>query len=87
VALQVWPHNERAIALYRKFGFQVEGRLVRHYRRRNGELWDAIPMALVLDTTSPGSPFADVTDGLLSLGARDAALGARAPGRGVRRRR
>jgi RimJ/RimL family protein N-acetyltransferase len=61
VALTVWPHNERGIALYRKFGFNVEGRLVRHYRRRSGELWDAIPMGLVLDTASPASPFDDST--------------------------
>lgn len=56
VDLQVWPHNDAAIALYRKFGFSEEGRLVRHYRRQNGELWDAIVMGLVLDTESPGSP-------------------------------
>jgi ribosomal protein S18 acetylase RimI-like enzyme len=56
VTLSVWPHNQGALALYRKYGFSKEGRLVRHYRRRNGELWDAIPMGLILDTTSPGSP-------------------------------
>lgn len=56
VALQVWPHNERAIALYRSRGFVVEGRLRRHYRRRNGEIWDAVQMGLVLDESSPGSP-------------------------------
>lgn len=55
VALEVWPHNQRARALYEKYGFQEEGRLVRHYRRRNGELWDVIVMGLVLDETSPGS--------------------------------
>jgi len=27
----------------------------RHYRRRSGELWDAVIMGLVLDETSPGS--------------------------------
>jgi ribosomal protein S18 acetylase RimI-like enzyme len=48
IALQVWPHNEGAIALYRKYGFEHEGRLRRHYRRRNGELWDAVVMGLVL---------------------------------------
>jgi RimJ/RimL family protein N-acetyltransferase len=48
VALQVWPHNAAAIALYEKFGFQREGLLRRHYRRRNGELWDAIVMGLLL---------------------------------------
>lgn len=57
VALQVWPHNTSAISLYKKFGFEEEGRLRRHYRRRNGELWDAIVMGLVLDSDSPGSPY------------------------------
>jgi RimJ/RimL family protein N-acetyltransferase len=55
VALQVWPHNVPARGLYEKFGFEEEGRLVRHYRRQNGELWDAIVMGLVLDETSPSS--------------------------------
>jgi RimJ/RimL family protein N-acetyltransferase len=49
IALQHWPHNERAHALYRTFGFVEEGRLVRHYRRNNGELWDAVIMGLELD--------------------------------------
>jgi RimJ/RimL family protein N-acetyltransferase len=49
VALQVWPHNQAAVALYEKFGFQREGLLRRHYRRRNGELWDAVVMGLLLD--------------------------------------
>jgi RimJ/RimL family protein N-acetyltransferase len=48
IALQVWPDNDAAIGLYRKFGFEEEGRLRRHYRRRNGELWDAIAMGLQL---------------------------------------
>jgi RimJ/RimL family protein N-acetyltransferase len=48
VALQVWPHNEAALGLYRKFGFEQEGLLRRHYRRRNGELWDAVIMGLDL---------------------------------------
>ena len=48
VALSVWPHNDAAIGLYKKFGFEVEGRLVKHYRRRNGELWDALLMGLIL---------------------------------------
>ena len=49
LSLQVWPHNEAARALYRKFGFEEEGLLRRQYRRRNGELWDAIVMGLLLD--------------------------------------
>jgi ribosomal protein S18 acetylase RimI-like enzyme len=56
VALDVFPHNEPAIALYRRFGFDVEGRRVRQYRRQNGELWDALLMGLVLDDAAPGSP-------------------------------
>ena len=59
VALQVWPHNAAALALYRRFGFAEEGRLRRHYPRANGELWDAVVMGLVLDETTPGGP--DVT--------------------------
>ncbi len=57
VFLEVWPHNAAAVALYRKYGFVEEGRLHRHYRRRNGELWDALQMGLVLDRDSPGSPY------------------------------
>ena len=49
LALQVWPDNAAAIALYERFGFQREGYLTRHYRRRSGELWDAIIMGLPLD--------------------------------------
>ena len=49
IALQVWPHNSAAIALYERFGFQREGYLTRHYRRRSGELWDAVIMGLRLD--------------------------------------
>lgn len=59
VALEAWPHNQRAIALYQRHGFEVEGRIRRHYRRRNGELWDAVIMGLVLDTSAPGSPHPD----------------------------
>jgi RimJ/RimL family protein N-acetyltransferase len=59
VGLQVWPHNEPARRLYRRHGFVEEGRLRRHYRRRNGELWDAVIMGLVLDEETPGSPYPD----------------------------
>ena len=57
VALQLWPHNHAARALYVKFGFVEEGRLLRHYRRRDGALWDALVMGLVLDEDSPGTPY------------------------------
>jgi RimJ/RimL family protein N-acetyltransferase len=57
VALQVWPHNEAARRLYLRHGFVEEGLLRRHYPRRNGELWDAVVMGLVLDETAPGSSF------------------------------
>jgi ribosomal protein S18 acetylase RimI-like enzyme len=59
VMLEVWPHNGPAIALYRSAGFAVEGRKRRHYRRRNGELWDAILMGRVLDLDAPGSGLPD----------------------------
>ncbi|MQA99639.1 MAG: GNAT family N-acetyltransferase [Actinobacteria bacterium] len=46
--LQVWPHNEAAIRLYEKFGFEREGYRRAHYRRKTGELWDVVEMGLVL---------------------------------------
>jgi RimJ/RimL family protein N-acetyltransferase len=49
LALQVWPHNDAARHLYEKFGFEQEGVLRSHYRRQNGELWDAIVMGLLLE--------------------------------------
>jgi GNAT superfamily N-acetyltransferase len=48
LALSVFPHNQAALALYRKFGFVEEGRLVRHVRRADGQLWDLIEMGLLL---------------------------------------
>lgn len=60
LTLQVWPHNDSARGLYARFGFVEEGYLRRHWRRRNGQLWDAVLMALVLDESSPGSPFGGV---------------------------
>lgn len=63
VSLQVWPHNEAAIRLYRSRGFVVEGRLRRHYPRTNGELWDSVIMGLALAHSGrsewPGSKLAD----------------------------
>lgn len=51
VTLQVWPHNTAALALYRRAGFVVEGYRHRHWRRRNGELWDVILMGLLVQMT------------------------------------
>jgi len=52
ITLQAWPDNTAAVTLYRKYGFQMEGYLHRHWRRRNGELWDAVLMGLpVTDRT------------------------------------
>lgn len=48
LSLEVFPHNEAGVALYRKFGFAEEGRRVRQYRRSSGELWDSIVMGLPL---------------------------------------
>lgn len=48
MALEVWPDNTAALQLYLRAGFVEEGRKRRHYRRRNGELWDAVVMGLPL---------------------------------------
>jgi RimJ/RimL family protein N-acetyltransferase len=42
--LETWPHNTSALELYRRAGFVEEGRKRRHYRRKDGELWDAVLM-------------------------------------------
>lgn len=52
LTLSVFPHNQAAVALYRKFGFVEEGRREKHIRRANGELWDLLEMGLLLG----GSP-------------------------------
>lgn len=62
LTLQVWPHNEAAIALYERFGFRREGHLRRHWRRRNGELWDAYVMGLVIDGSANHSSTPDDSD-------------------------
>ena len=36
LALSVYPHNEAALALYRKFGFEEEGRLRGHSKKSYG---------------------------------------------------
>ena len=46
--LHVFPHNDAAIALYEKLGYEREGLRRRHYRRPDGRLVDAILMAKTL---------------------------------------
>ncbi len=48
VELEVWPDNERAIGLYERYGFEVEGTRRDHYRRRDGSLRSAVIMARLL---------------------------------------
>lgn len=54
LALQHWPWNRRARRLYERVGFVEEGYLRRHYRRKDGSVWDAVIMGLVLDHDRPG---------------------------------
>jgi ribosomal protein S18 acetylase RimI-like enzyme len=42
--LEVFPHNDAAIALYRTLGFRDEEILVGQFPRQSGEVWDAIVM-------------------------------------------
>ena len=46
IELTVYVDNARAIALYRRFGFEIEGRF-RGYAMRDGELVDAFAMARI----------------------------------------
>jgi RimJ/RimL family protein N-acetyltransferase len=48
LCLEVFAHNQAAIALYRKCGFVEEGRRAKQYRRASGELWDSVVMGLLL---------------------------------------
>jgi RimJ/RimL family protein N-acetyltransferase len=48
MTLQVWSHNQAARNLYAKYGFIEEGYLTRQWKRRNGEIWDAVIMGLLL---------------------------------------
>ena len=48
VWLHVFEFNERAIACYKKCGFQIEGRL-REHRYSEGRYWDVFVMAILRD--------------------------------------
>jgi RimJ/RimL family protein N-acetyltransferase len=48
IELHVFPHNDPAIALYKRAGYEREGYRRRHYRRPDGEYADAILMAKLL---------------------------------------
>jgi ribosomal protein S18 acetylase RimI-like enzyme len=48
LSLLVFPHNERALALYRKFDFVEVDRQAASISRRSGDAWDAILMRLDL---------------------------------------
>ncbi|HET7120211.1 MAG TPA: GNAT family N-acetyltransferase [Solirubrobacterales bacterium] len=48
IGLEVFPENEAAVGLYRSLGFEQEGLLRDHYRRRDGSLRSALVMALHL---------------------------------------
>lgn len=48
IALDVFPHNESARALYRKFGFSEVERVGAKIPRANGEKWDVIRCKLML---------------------------------------
>ena len=55
LALSVYPHNGAALALYRKFGFNEEGRLTGHSRKSIGYL-DEIVMGLWLNARPAAGP-------------------------------
>ena len=54
VELTVYPHNEPALALYRRFGFTEEGRLIRHAKKSYG-YEDEILMAVWLGPEPTGA--------------------------------
>ncbi|MEA2300622.1 MAG: L-phenylalanine/L-methionine N-acetyltransferase [Solirubrobacteraceae bacterium] len=58
VELEVWPENARAIGLYARTGFAVEGLRRDHYRRRDGSLRSALMMGLAVGsaTADPVGP-------------------------------
>ena len=56
VQLEVYPHNEAALALYRKFGFVEVERRVAVDQRASGEWWDTIVMHRSLAQESDAHP-------------------------------
>lgn len=52
LAAEVFPHNQPTLHLFEKLGFGQEGLLRRHYRRRNGALWDVVAFGLPLEHPS-----------------------------------
>ncbi|MBV8430407.1 MAG: GNAT family N-acetyltransferase [Solirubrobacterales bacterium] len=48
VVLEVWPDNGRAISLYARTGFEIEGYKRDHYPRRDGSRRSAVMMARFL---------------------------------------
>lgn len=55
IELTVFAHNGAAIALYRRFGFEQEGRLVRHAKKSYG-YEDEILMAVWIGPEPEGGP-------------------------------
>lgn len=47
--LSVQGHNERAIHLYQKFGFEIDGLQTRGIKRENGEFLDIYRMSKLID--------------------------------------
>ncbi|MBX9971934.1 GNAT family N-acetyltransferase [Cytobacillus firmus] len=44
VCLEVFAYNQRAIHLYKRFGFQEEGRKIKHIKRNDGSYADELMM-------------------------------------------
>lgn len=45
VCLEVFSYNQRAIHLYKRFGFQEEGRKIKHIKRSDGSYADELMMS------------------------------------------
>jgi hypothetical protein len=75
----VYPHNQAAIALYRRFGFEQEGRLVRHAKKSYG-YEDEILMAVWIGPKVDGGSEGSISE---RESASDSAPGA--PGEGAER--